>query len=276
MKLDNFPPVYYITLEDSKLRQEVMENQLESFGVKDYTKFIAFDGRKIDFCETLDIRHRFDDFHGEFDSGVIATMLSHMYAIKYWLQTSDSPTAVFFEDDINLNTCHFWNFTWDDIMEKVNEKEPGWQVIQLSLIRTDDAEIALDEKDLRFRRRTWYNWSAGAYMMTRGYAERLVANHIPEENVLNTDLLDHSEVFPCIENMLYVGARPFEYTIPLFVENVNFKSTFYPKFIEQDRKNGQIHSSDFVYNWWKKNGPNLDFDWFMRFKNARYWETNED
>ena len=45
MKLDNFPPVYYITLEDSKLRQEVMENQLESFGVKDYTKFIAFDGR---------------------------------------------------------------------------------------------------------------------------------------------------------------------------------------------------------------------------------------
>ena len=64
-------------------------------------------------------------------------------------------------------------------------------------------------------------------MMTRGYAERLVANHIPEENVLNTDLLDHSEVFPCIENMLYVGARPFEYTIPLFVENVNFKSTFY-------------------------------------------------
>ena len=26
-------------------------------------------------------------------------------------------------------------------------------------------------------------------MMTRGYAERLVANHIPEENVLNTDFL---------------------------------------------------------------------------------------
>ena len=40
--------------------------------------------------------------------------------------------------------------------------------------------------------------------------------------------------------MLYVGARLFEYTIPLFVENVNFKSTFYPKFIEEDRKNGQF------------------------------------
>ena len=276
MKLDNFPPSYYITLEDSKLRQETIERQFQDYGVKNYTKFIAFDGRVTDYCKKTKVEYRFPEWEDQLDSGIVATMLSHMSAIKYWLENSDTPTAVFFEDDMNMSTCNFWNFTWDKFIDKINQNQPEWEVIQLSLIKSADCEVPLDEKDIRNRRRSWYNWSAGSYMITRDYAQRLVNHHIPKDNVLNTNLLDNSDVFPCIENMIYVGGRPQEYTIPIFVENDEFQSTFYPIFIDCDRKNNQLYSSQFVYNWWKENGPELDFDWFMTLKNTRYWEKNED
>ena len=273
MKLNNLPPVYYVSLEESYDRQIVMEKQLRSLGVFDYTRITAYDGRKTDYVNDPNVTGKL--VKSCLDSGQVATVLSHLKAIKHWLETCETETAIFLEDDMNLTTCQFWNFTWDDVIKGINEHQ--WNCVQFSIIKGDDCEVALDEADIHFRRRSWYNWSAGSYMMKREYARKILDYYIPEEGKLKMDLIDGINVIPYIENVLYVGARPYEYTLPLFVENVDFPSTFYPYFMgagmeDSGRKKGQIDSSNFVYNWWKENGSTVNILELMKLKNTRYWE----
>lgn len=267
MKLNNFPPVYYITLEDSVVRQINMESQLESLGVFDYTKIIAFDGRKYDYSKDPNIYGPHKD---EIDSGQIATVMSHLKAIAHWYHTSDTPTAVFLEDDMILTISQYWNFTWDDIIQRLSNWE--WNCIQLSLIRCDDAQVPLNKDDIRFRRRSFYNWSAGSYMITRKYAETLLSYYIPKDGELNLSIYGYDFYVPYIENVLYIAGRPHEFTLPLFVENTDYLSTFYPLLMTDTHKQGQIDSSAFVHNWWKNNGHRVNIDELMTFKDTWYWE----
>lgn len=270
MKLTNFPPVYYITLDDSVVRQIDMESQLESLGVHDYTKIVAFDGRINNYSEDPNI---YGPYKHDLDSGQIATVMSHLKAIAHWYHNSDTPTAVFLEDDMILTTCQYWNFTWSDIVERLNAFE--WNCIQLSLIRADDAQVPLNEGDIQFRRRSFYNWSAGSYMITRKYAKVLLDHYIPEEGKLNLTTYTYEDYCPYIENVLYIAGRPNEYTLPLFVENTKYLSTFYPHFMRGmvgTHKQGQIDSSEFVYNWWKENGHRVNVDELMTFKETWYWD----
>ena len=237
--LTNFPPVYYVTLEDSVVRQVNMESQLESLGVFDYTKIVAFDGRVNNYCEDPNIYGPHKD---GVDSGQIATVMSHLKAIATWYWNSDTPTAVFLEDDMILSTCQYWTFKWDDIIERLNKHQ--WNCIQLSLIRADDAMVPLNDDDIQFRRRSFYNWSAGSYMITREYAKVLLDHYVPVDGELNLSIYGYPEYFPYIENVLYVAGRPHEYTLPLFVENTQYTSTFYKHFptgMVGKHKQGQVY-----------------------------------
>lgn len=264
-KLYDFEPVYYITLEDSVERQNQMESQFNLLGIKNYNKIIALDGRKTNYSEDPNI---IGPYKFSLDSGQIATILSHIKAIKYWYENSDSPTAIFLEDDIDLTICKYWNFGWNDLLRRLPKK---WNVIQLSLIRCDDAEVPLNDDDLCLRRRSFYNWSAGCYMITREYAKKLLSHYVCDEKI-NLSIYNYDDYFPYIENVLYIAARPEEYTLPLFVEDVTKISTFYPLFSKETHKPGQVHSSGFVYDWWKNNGPLVDLDELMTFRETWYWE----
>ena len=48
-KFKNFPPVYYISLEDSYERQKSMNLQLNSLGIINKTMIAAYDGRIVDY-----------------------------------------------------------------------------------------------------------------------------------------------------------------------------------------------------------------------------------
>jgi hypothetical protein len=266
MKLTNFPHVYYITLEDSVNRQNYMEKQLNFLGVKNYTKILAFDGRIHNYCEDQNVTGKFKH---QLNSGQIATTLSHLKAISEWYYHSDTPMAVFLEDDMNLNICQYWNFTWDDIISRLNKQE--WNCIQLSLQRCNDAEVPLDEEDIRLRRRSFYNWSAGSYILKRQYAEKILNYYIDENNKVNLTVYECEDYIPYIENIIYIAGRPNEFTLPLFVEDVSHASTFYPAFAENTHIQCQIDSSEFVHNWWKNNGNSVNVDELLTPKNTRYW-----
>ena len=272
-KLKNFPPVYYVTLEDSVVRQIDMESQLETLDVYDYTRVIAYDGRVTDYTKDPNIT---GINKNDLDSGQIATVYSHLKAINEWYHNSDTDAAIFLEDDMILTTCQYWTFTWDDVIKRIYERD--WNCVQLALIRADDADIPINEKDIQFRRRSFYNWSAGAYMIRRKYAEHLLSHYMPDGKGLNLTIYGYERYTPFIENVLYVAGRPEEYTLPLFVENTNYTSTFYkhfPKGMVGRHKQGQFDSSAFVHNWWKQNGQHVTIDQLMSFKDTWYWEKNE-
>ena len=266
-KLIDFGPVYYITLKDSVDRQNNMVNQFRKFGIIDYSKIIACDGRTFDYQndERIITPNKY-----LIDSGHIATILSHLKAIEYWYETSSSPFAIFMEDDMNLEISNFWNFTWKDIIARLPSE---WNCIQLSIIRGDDAEVKLDEKDIQLRRRSFYNWSAGSYMLTREYAKKILNHYKTGKDTYQFVIYNQPDYIPYIENVLYIAGRPYEFTLPLFVENVNIQSTFFPVFIDEPNKGGkiQINSSNFVYEWWKMNGHCVNIDELMTEQPARYW-----
>ena len=258
-KLTNFPPVYYISLSDSIDRQQSFENQFLLNGIENVKMIEAYDGRETNYCiqnDTVDGIY----FH-QMDSGGIAAAISHLKAIEEWYNSSDSEYAIFFEDDMAIQSANDWNFTWEDFVSALPK---DWKAIQLSLIK----ELGIEDSDMKLNQREWWNWSAGSYLIRRNYAKELI-EHFLQENKYYLKIKDHDELIPSIEYCLFSLANVDAYTIPLFYENTNFVSTFYQHFIEQTHKGSQIDSSNYVKYWWKIKGQDKNLDELIHMENIQ-------
>lgn len=243
-KLQNLPPIYYITLADSFDRQKYFEDQFSDY-ISDIHKIESYDGRKTNFVANNDIVY--GNFLDNMDSGSIATVISHLKGIFEWYESCDSEYALFFEDDMSIESIQHWNFTWNDFINNLPE---NWKIIQLSLIKEQ-----INDTDMMINSRVWWNWSAGAYLINRNYAKELKDHfYIDEKYCLK--IKNHDDIIPCIEHCLFSLAEDDAYTIPLFYENVNFISTFYPHFIKETNKKSQVESANYVKYWWKIEGKN--------------------
>lgn len=242
-KFKNFPPVYYISLEDSYERQKSMNLQLDLLGIESKTMVTAYDGKIVDYHHNEIVDGMY--FH-QMDSGQIAVVMSHLKAIKEWYYHSDTSYAIFLEDDMTFETSQYWNFTWNDIVQNLPK---NWKVIQLALIKED----GITENEMKLHKRPWWNWSAGAYMITRDYAKVLIDDYCNGEKY-QLKIKNDLRLIPLIENVIYLAAGSDAYTFPLFTEDTSHLSTFYPNLIDDTHKGGQIQSSQFILNWWKTKG----------------------
>ena len=242
-KLKNFPEIYWLSLPNSKERQEYMYRQFYKYNLPSIM-VEGYDGKSDDYLNLPNLVE--GAYFPQMNSCEVACAISHVKMVKHWYETSDSDYAIFFEDDINLETINYWNFSWDDVM---NILPSEWNVIQMCLIRVEDIDT------VRLHMRTNINWSLGAYLINRKYAKRLIEDYCPE-NKYTLFLKGDPKAIPFAENVIYFLGEPHTYTLPLFVENTSFNSVFYPEFIENTHKDNNIKSSQFVYNWWKENGQN--------------------
>ncbi len=258
MKLKNFPPVYYVSLEESTDRQENLERQFKEHGIVNYTPMIF-----KRFAECNDIIH--GPYVHTLNSSNKGASTSHLKSIKKWLTETDEPYAIFFEDDVSFETIEYWSFTWEEFM---NELPLDWEAIQLMWVRPHMIKI-------EFRERYQDDWSATAFMLKRSYGQKLLDHFMISEEEFNYDMGD---LQPIVENVMFTSGKV--YTIPLFVEETNLPTTFInaPEFDETLIINGQgesHHDSQMsVLNWWKSIGSKTplkkimnthifpsDFDW---------------
>jgi tetratricopeptide (TPR) repeat protein len=173
-------------------------------------------------------------------------------AIKDWYENTEEEYGFFCEDDLSLDTVTYWEFSWGDFIKNLPN---DWQCVQLMCIRGEF-------DDIKLRSRYWDDWSATAYILKRTYAKVLIDSYIKEESY-HLELSD-VEVMPLIENILFASTNKC-YTIPLFVENIDFKSTFEGD--DDDVKDGQkrnhYFTHDFVLNWWKEHGNSTTIEVLM-------------
>ena len=242
-KLKNFPEIYWLSLPESNERRENMHRQLYKFNLSS-NMIDGYDGRIQDYLSESNLVE--GSYFSQMNSCEVACAMSHIKMVKHWYEKSDSEYAIFFEDDINLETINYWNFCWDDVMSILPQ---DWNVIQMCLIRVEDIDT------VRLHTRTNINWSLGAYLINRNYAKKLIEDYCPK-NKYTLSLKGDPNAIPYAENIIYFLGEPHTYTLPLFVENVKFNSVFYPNFIENTHKDNNIKSSQFVLNWWKENGLN--------------------
>jgi hypothetical protein len=218
-KLNNFPTVYYLSLEESVNRQESIERQFKKYNI-DPKSIISKRFKDSDDVVT-------GKYIDQLLPGTIGCAVSHLKAIKEWYNTTNEDYAFFCEDDLSLETIKYWDFTWSDFM---NTLPNDWECVQLLYLKNNG-----DISSLELKEREWDDWAVTAYIMTRNYAKKVIDSYCVG-NTFNLELKD-SEVMPLVETLFYSLGRV--YSIPLFAEDCSLSTTF----VQCEEHNQDLHDS---------------------------------
>ena len=238
-KLLEFPTAYYMSLEESQDRRDNLERQFSEYGVK-LKPVISKRFHESDDVVTGKYVHQLNE-------GTKGCAVSHLRAIKDWYENTNENYAFFCEDDLSLETVEYWDFTWKEFVEKLPS---DWDCVQLLTVRNNFDTFEL-------RERYWDDWGATAYIIKRDYAKKIIDNYC-HENSYHLEI-PNTEVMPLIENILFTTIGK-TYTIPLFVENIDFKSTFVGKDddVDEGQKNNHYRASKEVLDWWKSKSKKVN------------------
>ena len=244
-KLSQLNTVYYVSLEESVGRRNKLEESLKEHGVTNIKSIIS---KRFAECDDV-VTGKYVDSLNE---GTKGCCISHLKAIKEWYETTDEEYGFFCEDDLSLDTVDYWNFTWQEFIDNLPE---DWGCIQMLPIRGE-------YKDIKIRERYWDDWSVTAYIIKRDHAKYIIDNYIVD-GTYHLELKD-AEVQPLIENILYTSAGKV-YTIPMFVEDVGFTSTFEggDGDVKDGQKRNHYYAHDYIINWWKDNGEHKTIEELM-------------
>ena len=210
-KLKNFGPLYYINLDGQPERDTAMQSMCNYWELNP-TRVSAFDGRHGDLNHILEGSHDIG-----ITSGEVGCVTSHLKAIKQWYETTDTPYAIFAEDDVSFDTAFFWKFTWDEFVEKLPY---DWDVVQLAIINPGVVYASMHAR--------WVNdFSTACYMITRHHAKKLIDHHCVGDKFR----LDQGvKPRPVADDLIYNCGRT--YAIPLFHYKIELGSSIHPEHIE--------------------------------------------
>jgi len=202
------PPIYYINLDHRMDRKDHMDT---------INKKYKLNAIRISSVYGKDVsNHLYGNIPKNLRLNEIACSISHLRAIKYWLENSDSDTAIICEDDISWDTYNKWSFEWNEFTEKLPYY---WDIVQLSIIYHPRQLIIVN-----LHPRTTYDYSTACYLIKRSYAKKLLSLY--EHNGLWK--LDYPVSLPLTaEEVLY---RPGScLSIPLFTTKQEFESDIQTK-----------------------------------------------
>jgi hypothetical protein len=239
-KLNGIPSIYYITLDESVDRQTELERQFQEYGISP----VSIKSKRFKDSQ--------DKVSGKYvyqlNDGTKGCCISHLKSIKEWYENTEEDYGFFCEDDLSLETVQYWNFNWEQFVEKIPEDV---ECVQLFTIRDNFDTFSL-------RERYWDDWGVSAYILTRDYAKKIIETYIKgDEYVLE---IPNQDIMPLIENILFASVGK-TYTIPLFIENTQFNSTFvgYDDDVKDGHKTNHKVARQLVLNYWSKvyGQPNL-------------------
>ena len=210
-KLKNFGPLYYINLDGQPERDVAMQSMCKYWELNP-TRISAFDGRNSSLNHILEGSHDIG-----ISSGEVGCVTSHLKAIKQWYETTDTPYAIFAEDDVSFDTARFWKFTWDEFVEKLPY---DWDVVQLAIINPGVVYASMHAR--------WVNdFSTACFMVTRHHAKKLIDHHCVGDKFR----LDQGvKPRPVADDLIYNCGRT--YAIPLFHYKIELGSSIHPDHIE--------------------------------------------
>jgi len=204
-KLYGIPSVYYVSLEECHHRRKEIENQFKKYDINPKS---IISKRFFESDDKVEGKYIY-----QLNDGTKGCCVSHLKAIKKWYEDTEEDYGFFCEDDLSLDTVEHWNFSWEEFIENLPEDA---ECVQLFTIRGE-----YDTYELR--ERYWDDWGATAYIMTRDYAKKVIDTYI-KDDAYSLEV-PNQDVMPLIENILFASVGK-TYTIPLFVENIDFNSTF--------------------------------------------------
>jgi len=238
-KLQSLPQVNCVSLEESKERRKILLEQFKQYGI---TNIVFLLSKR--FTESS------DSIEGKYihtlNDGTAGCCVSHLKNIKKWLDNTNEEYGFFCEDDLSLKTVLYWKNTWNEFISALPH---DWEGVQLLTIRKNNLT-------LQIRDRLWNDWGATAYILKRDYAQKIINTYVKDNKFILELSEPNTGVQPLIENLLFTIGKT--YTIPLFIENIDFSSTFINNDTDVDtetlhKKNHIIAAESVLLKWEKSN-----------------------
>jgi len=189
-------------------------------------------------CPLIEVMH----------DAAMGVTISHLKSIKYWYDNTDEPYAVFAEDDIKIDICDYWGFTFEKFISLLPQ---DWEAVQL--IRIKNFHLGYDGSEgLNFRKREWNDWGCGAVLLTRDYAKKIIDRHIKDD----TFIIEVGNIHPMVENVIFANLGTV-YNFPLFAEEIEENPRDLWE-IERGVKEDHKLSSRLTVDLWKRNRLSIE------------------
>tara|TARA_B100001939_G_scaffold251870_1_gene218764 strand:- start:282 stop:1100 length:819 start_codon:yes stop_codon:yes gene_type:complete len=240
-KLKGIGPIYYLNLDEQSERRQYMEDQFKYWEIENYTRISAYDGREDDLSDIIK-----GIYPNLMTTGEIGCTTSHLKALKYYLETSDSPYAIIMEDDCSLDLVRYWNFTWVDFYSHFPY---DYDVVQISVICTGDLHVRLHKRFVN-------DFSTACYVINRHHAEKLVRLHCREDKYKLDQGVKPRAV---ADDLIYNSGNTF--TIPLLLYKTELGSSIHPEHVNAFHKGN--YDAQFTY--WQQNGLSVDIKSYMDY-----------
>jgi len=230
MALDHLPPLYYINLDHRSEKRAYMEQLLSSHQLQG-TRISATNG----LVDNSDLLHE-GVIPARLKPTEIACTISHLRAIREWLTTSDTETALICEDDLSLDTVQHWPFTWRHVMDQLPYY---WDIFQCCI-----TYHPLHPPIISLHLHQTTDFSNVAYVIRRSYAEKLMRLYWRD----GTWKLDYPSVYPLtVEEVVYKPGVCF--SLPLLTYTNEFESSIQTK---EHMNTYHVPSREFICSIWKQ------------------------
>ena len=247
-KLKGLPHIYYLNLDEQPERKEYMEDQFQYWGIQNYTRISAYDGRDGRDLGNI-LKGRYPD---NMSSGEVGCTTSHLKALVEFLKTDDS-CAIIMEDDCDISTVSHWGFSWKDFYAKVPY---DYDVIQLAIINTATIHV-------KMHRRFVNDFSTACYMITRRHAQKLIDLHVRGDKYKIDNGVKPRAV---ADDLIYNSGNTF--AIPLFLYKLELGSSIHNEHIDTFHKS----SYEGLWQFWRNQSSTID-DWNNIFDYDPYFGT---
>lgn len=237
-KLGGFGPVYVINLPRRTDRLEHIKKIFKDYDITNYTIIDAFDA-KDELDHLIDYKPVIRKSVRKVE---VATTMSHIKAIKYWIDNSDTDYAIFCEDDLSFDTVQYWGWNWQEFIDSINI---DFDVIQLSITQFSNPKFILHKKRNN-------EYSANVYILKRNHAIEIIKRMFKENKYYISgdranSVADHDVIFGYTDKCYSCGL--FTYDINLFSDtNPDGKSLRKTSMIKTMEfwKNSNIKLSNFI------------------------------
>ena len=170
----SYIPIYYINLDGSLDRKNEIENEMKAYGVINFYRISAVDGRDKEQLKPL-----FSTAKNTSDIE-LATTMSHMKAI-YTAYKNRDDYAIILEDDMSLSTVPFWKKNILEIIYEITEIDPDWTILNIGQINCSNDEM------INHAKKNCY--SACAYLINKKGMENIIKYINENENILEYKII---------------------------------------------------------------------------------------
>jgi hypothetical protein len=263
--MKNFPHIYYTNVDRKVDRKLYMESQFKNWGLK-YTRI-----EMKSFPKDNSLPKKYvDNLIGNYQpntSHYINVYGSDLIDFFYnWINSTKDEYLILMEDDYDLSLIKYWNFTWENLLERLPY---DWDCVQLGFECPDKISFYLHP--------TKSEYSLGASLLKREYIEKLLTLHYPNKkykfdyNIANSIYIDRESgihdgmSYACTSGSpdYYINQSGKSYSIPLIPINPYLpglshegplgKFSWHPKI-------SFVKCYEAYYEWWKNDRNNFSLD----------------